>query len=514
MKMELQPTDVDSFNEYHELNQRAFLCLMKSRVGYVAKHYYWRLWLLCGSEPGIVRRTSARELSFPKGNVNRHLAELENEGLIKITRFHSGRRDAHLTSAGDMRIQVFFPSTDLHLTWTKEKKGGRRCHPDQRRFSFMEEDDMQPSPDRDGTPCPSRENDKSPVTKTKAENGGTPPDIKYGTSPPATIEDTGEIRPPESALDVEALATEINTMEIIVSAKNGGEKRARCPGHEGGPSLVTKTAAKNGGTQPDIGNGTSPLAKKPREERRRFSPPFSAGVSPQDRQTGAETTDTASHSKTQPIDLSQFKHLFGNVSDQKTSPPAPAEKAPAVSHTSPEGEKRLQQNTGVFRHPLSTNEKNAKPYNISNIQISNTSNTQMSNIQFEIFKYNQIPQLNEFELFDNFQLSEFDKFEGPERVKKRLQLSAKIENEFAAAGVPFPQKSKYVPDMVAALILDGRLKGKGQQGWYRLRLLAKSRDSPAAYIQTVLRDWFSENLVSEYRDAAVERYRKRTGYSR
>jgi hypothetical protein len=140
-----------------------------------------------------------------------------------------------------------------------------------------------------------------------------------------------------------------------------------------------------------------------------------------------------------------------------------------------------------------------------------------SNIQFEIFEYSQIPQIHqfdEFELLENFQLGEIDKLESLEFVKKRLQLAAKIENEFTTAGVPFPKESKYVPDMVAALILGGQLQTKGERGWFRLRRLAKSRDSPAAYIQTVLRDWLGENLLSEYRDAAVERYRKQTGYYR
>ena len=151
--------------------------------------------------------------------------------------------------------------------------------------------------------------------------------------------------------------------------------------------------------------------------------------------------------------------------------------------------------------------KNAKPYNISNIQ-------------FEIFEYSQIHQIpqicqiEELELLDDFQSERIDKLEGPEWIKKRIQLSATIENEFTAAGIPFPKESKYVPDMVAELILDGRLKVKGEHGWNRLRFLAKSRDSPAAYIQTVLQDWLGEHTLMEFRDAAVERYRKRTGYYR
>ena len=60
-------------------------------------------WLYYGRTAGVVEKVLL---------VNRHLAELENEGLIKITRFQYGQGDADLTSVGDMRIQVFFPSPD------------------------------------------------------------------------------------------------------------------------------------------------------------------------------------------------------------------------------------------------------------------------------------------------------------------------------------------------------------------------------------------------------------------
>ena len=525
MKMELQPADIDATGEYHELNQRAFSCLMNSRIGYAAKLFFWHLWLRCGGEPGMIRRTSVKELALLKGDAKRFLRELEAEGFIEIHRYQAGSRDPDLIFPGDLRILVSFPSPDRPLS--KEEKIERRRNHDQRLFPFMEEEqsispivsqvstahpEQTPGaeivppcevqklsaifapPETNRSRCAKNEHDipKLPILPKLTNDSVkfvSSESSEYGINKRQPLDLTPfKFLFPDSDATVDCRKDEETTSEFVVTpAKNEVQKLSAI--------FAPPGTSPSRGAKIDPRGQVQKMPLVPAQNGKRV--PVSSR--PQESKTTAETTQhpcrtgvTAYSSCTDREEVSRqaavVKPIQGVPNDGNE-----VQKLPLVSE--PTGQETS---------------KNAKPYNISNIQ-------------FEIFEYSQIPQIpqipqirqiEELELLDDFQSERFDKLDGSEWIKKRIQLSAKIENEFTAAGVPFPKESKYVPDMVAELILDGRLKVKGEHGWNRLRFLAKSRDSPAAYIQTVLQDWLGEHTLMEFRDAAVERYRKQTGYYR
>jgi hypothetical protein len=529
MKMELQPTDVDLSSGHHELNQRAFSCLMNFRLGYATKLFFWHLWILCGSEPGIIRRTSAKKLAPPKGSAKRFLRELETEGFIVIHRYQAGSRDPDLIFPGDLKILVCFPSSDRSVT--REEKIERRRNLDQRLFPFMDEGQrlfpvvspvntgqgsgseiVPPGEGQNLNPVfvphasrqprgseivpPGEDQNLNPVfiSQTSGPSRGSKidPDLHKPLIPPST---NNTIKPginKRQPLDLTQFKFLFPALDTTLDRRKDEEATSKSVmAHVSNEDQKLRSISDPAGTRLSRGSKIDPpgqgqkmtLTPKPCEKRH----PVSSRS-----QRVKSTAETSQHQCMAGVTA------YSHCACRREIP-----LQTATTNNANEGQKL----TPVSEPHDQETSKNAKPYNISNIQ-------------FEIFEYSQIPQVNQipqiegFELLDDFQSERIEKFEGTEWIQNMIQLSAKIENEFAAAGVPFPKESKYVPDMVAELILDGRLKVKGEHGWNRLRFLAKSRESPAAYIQTVLQDWLGTHLLSEFRDAAVERYRQRIGYYR
>ena len=447
MKMELQPADIDATGEYHELNQRAFSCLMDSRIGYAAKLFFWHLWLRCGGEPGMIRRTSVKELALPKGDAKRFLRELEAEGFIEIHRYHAGSRDPDLIFPGDLRILVSFPSLDRPLT--KEEKIERRRNHDQRLFPFMEEEQsivpivspvssVHPEQIPGAEIVPPREVQKlsaifAPPETNRSRGAKNEHDIPKPLILPTSTSDAvksassespeygiSKRQPldlkqfkflfPESDTTVDCRKDEETTSESVVApAKNEVQKLSAI--------FAPPGIDRSRGAKIDPRGQVQKMPLVPTQNGKRG--PVSSRS--QESETTAETTQhpcrtgvTAYSSCTDREEVlrqaAAVKPIHGGQNDENE-----VQKLPLVSE--PTGQETS---------------KNAKPYNISNIQ-------------FEIFEYSQIHQIpqvrqiEEFELLEDFQSEGIDKLDGKEWIKKRIQLSAKIENEFTAVGVPFPK---------------------------------------------------------------------------
>ncbi|MGL6195568.1 MAG: hypothetical protein ACRC2T_12180, partial [Thermoguttaceae bacterium] len=135
---EPQSDCVDSFQ------MKAFEALLKSSVGNAAKQLFMLLWLMCGSEPGVIPRTSAEQLrkKFAKGNPYRWLLDLEKSGLIEVDRYAADSRDADLASPGDLRIWVFYPSVNGRRS--KLELANKKRNLNQREFDFDTADQNQP----------------------------------------------------------------------------------------------------------------------------------------------------------------------------------------------------------------------------------------------------------------------------------------------------------------------------------------------------------------------------------
>ena len=510
------PVFVDESLPGDDLNIRAFSSLMKLELGYTAKLFFWQLWLLAGSEPGLIRRTSAKELSFMKGNARRILAELDNKGMIDIVRYRADKNIPSLNAPGDLQIFVFYPSSDRPLS--KEGKRKRRRNIHQRLFSFMEDEDDPFSSslecsnftcdfctlpkEEDWPVLQSVETSHEEALDRHVQNSSIPESRIFCTSCGAPV--PIPVLPEEPSQKI-VVPTPNKEEDLTPCAKIARENCTSMLERES--ALVQSTNKSNDTTlqpiEPEL-NVQKSCAKNAHDFRTPQAIPSFAKPQP----------CTSTKAKKAPgIDYTQFKSLFPDepvresqeaapesthIKDTQVRPcslATPAAPDSSLNETTPP----VQKMHPKFEEPHANNSKNHNPFNISNISNTSTpSNT--SSIQNKKFKNNQIPQFEEFENLD------FSKIEGIEASKRRIQLAATIIQDFAAAGVPFPQKARYIPDMVAALIVDGHLKIHGDKGWNRIRSRAKTRDAPGAYIQSVLKDWLGEGILSRYRNDAINRY--------
>ena len=90
--------------------------LFASAISVVAQRCFMWLWDSIGGKPGVIRRTSVREIGdtfyASESAVSKWLAILERAGLIEIERYDSKMADADLLRRGDIRIRVFHPSRE------------------------------------------------------------------------------------------------------------------------------------------------------------------------------------------------------------------------------------------------------------------------------------------------------------------------------------------------------------------------------------------------------------------
>lgn len=138
-------------------------------IGKSAMLCFWTLWVICGHEPGIIKKTTAHELGkyFPRGQAIKWLKELEEAGLIEVERYKAGMKDADLQRHGDLRVHVFYPNT---APISEEEKRERRRNLDQKLFPFMEERLPEPAQEsietvKPSTPKVSEKSVEKPISK-------------------------------------------------------------------------------------------------------------------------------------------------------------------------------------------------------------------------------------------------------------------------------------------------------------------------------------------------------------